>query len=389
MSFEQGTATGYTDLLDKLDAFLRKGHTLTPVYTGTGTGTISLLMGTASSVQETITVTFTSSTAFNVVGSVTGAMGSGTVGSPFAHARCTFTVLAGGTAWAAADTISFVMTLPWTQMRGVAGSEYIWRAPGNAGTDQIFVGAKTFFNASADYYNWRLLGSTGYTSGNFFTNQPGSYTSSVLCLWNQAIPYWFVATGRRVIVVAKISTSYEMAHLGLLDTYASPGQYPYPLAIGGSMAWTTEPAADSVSWRWSSQDVEHSAFWKCKSPLTSHLKTSLALRYPDGQWKGFWYISGSSNHGRIWPWCADPSGASSAMSDLRPCLDGSYQLVPVVIQDAYGDATAVWGEFAGLMATTGYGNSAESTHPVGRSTWLVVQNSYRTTYTDYCAVRLD
>ena len=91
MSWESGTATSYTDLLTRLNAFLLLGHALPPVYTGTGNGLITGLIGTGASVQETITVTLTAATTFDVSGSVTGSMGSGTVGTPFSHANVAFT----------------------------------------------------------------------------------------------------------------------------------------------------------------------------------------------------------------------------------------------------------------------------------------------------------
>ena len=383
MSFEQGTALNHIDLLDRLNAFLTKGHTLAPTYTGTGTGSISGQIGTASSVQETITVTFTGSTAFGVTGSVSGNMGSGTVGAAFSHARVAFTVNAGGTAWAAGDTITFVMTPPWLQKRGLAGSEYIWQAPGNANTDQIFVGATVFSNVSADYYNWRLGGFTGYSSSLAFGAQPGAQTRPCVCLINQAIPYWFIADGRRVMMIAKVSTVYESMFIGLIDAYASPGQWPYPLAVGGSMAWETEPASSDSAWRWSNQADDHSAFWESNSTNISWKTTPLMIRLPTGGWLGFWSkgYDGYLAHGAIWPWI-------SGMVDLRPNLDGSYPLFPLIMNHDYGGSTVTFGEFGGLMATTGHSNISENLHTIGRDSWLVVQNTYRTTRSSYAAFRL-
>ena len=56
MSIEIDTASSSADLLTRLNAFLVKGHTLTPHYTGTGTGLLAGAIGTAVSVQETITI---------------------------------------------------------------------------------------------------------------------------------------------------------------------------------------------------------------------------------------------------------------------------------------------------------------------------------------------
>ena len=385
MSWESGTATSYTDLLDKLNTFITKGHALPPSYTGTGNGLITGLIGTGASVQETITVTLTAATTFDVSGSETGAMGSGTVGTPFSHANVAFTLTAGGTAWVAGDTITFVMTAPWVALRSAAGSEYIWQAPGNAGTDQILVGASVFSDAGADYFNWRLGGFTGYASGNVFTNQPGAMTGPCLPLWNASIPYWFVADGKRVIVVAKVSTVFESAYLGFIDTYPSPGQWAYPLAVGGMLAFVNEPVATSVNWRWSYTGNEHHAFY-LGNPTASaaDAASSLRLRKPDGSWRGFGnngFAASASYPGALWP-------AASGMTDLRPNLDGTYPMFPIIPTENDGTVQNVFGELAGVMSTTGHLNAAENTITVGRETWLVIQNAHRTTKTDYAALRL-
>jgi hypothetical protein len=383
MSWESGTATSYTDLLDKLNTFLTKGHALPPSYTGTGNGLITGLIGTASSVQETITVTLTGATTFTVSGSVTGSMGSGTVDTPFSHANVAFTLTAGDTAWVSGDTITFVLTAPWVALRAVAGTEYIWQAPGNAGTDQILVGASIFSNVGADYYNWRLGGFTGYASGNVFTNQPGGMTGPILPLWNSNIPYWFVADGKRVIVVAKVSTVFESCYLGFIDPYPSPGQWAYPMAVGGMMAFAYEPAATSVSWRWSYAGNGHHAFFVGFPGDAVDAASSLRIRKPDGTWRGFGnsFAASAAYPGALWP-------AASGMTDLRPNLDGTYPMFPVLCTEHDGTTANVFGELAGVMATTGHLNAAENTIAVGRETWLVIQNAHRTTKTDYAALRL-
>lgn len=384
MSIYTGSAANYTALLDALNAALLEGHALSIAWGGAGNGVLSALRGKPSSVQETITVTWTSATAFNVVGSVTGSMGSGTVGSQFSHARLSFTATAGGTPWANGSTAQFVMTPPWTALRSSVGSEYIWRAPGDGGADQIFVGAKVFSNVSADYYNWRLGGFTGYTAGAAFEAQPGAMTDPVVPLWNSAIPYWFMISGKRAIVVAKVSTVYEMAYMGFLDSYASPGQWSYPLAVGGSMSWYSEPAASSANWRWSYAGNEHRGF-PFGGPMNSGTNrdkdSPLRVRKPDGTWRGFSY-SDTASVGTVWPY-------AFGMSDVRACLDGSYPVLPVSLAEDMGAAENPLGELAGVVATTGFSNASENTITQGRASFLVSQNIHRTTKTDYAAFRLD
>jgi flagellar hook protein FlgE len=84
----------------------------TPAYGGTnvGNGTVSALSATASTGTQTITLTATSATQFTVVGSVSGALGTATVGTPFSSGAANFTINAGSTAFAVGDSITIPTT---------------------------------------------------------------------------------------------------------------------------------------------------------------------------------------------------------------------------------------------------------------------------------------
>ncbi len=131
MSSAIGTATDYANLLDLLDTFLTsQGMALAPSYVGTGNGPISGVIGGSASVAEVITITFTDATHFAVVGAVTGAIGTGVVGTPFVSTHINFTITAGGTAFIATDAFTVSMTPPWTSKRRTAGTEMIWESAG-------------------------------------------------------------------------------------------------------------------------------------------------------------------------------------------------------------------------------------------------------------------
>lgn len=74
-----------------------------------GNGSLVNLEPATLSVPEDITVTFTSASAFDVAGSVTGPIGSGTVGAPFASTRIAFTALAGTTSFQAGDAFEIAV----------------------------------------------------------------------------------------------------------------------------------------------------------------------------------------------------------------------------------------------------------------------------------------
>lgn len=390
MSVKIGTATDYADLLNVLDTFLTAtGMALTPSFTGTGNGTIDARGGSAS-VAETITVTFTSATAFNVVGSVSGSLGSGVVGTPFTSTKANLTITAGGTAFVATDAFTFVVCPPWTSLRRVSGSEMIWQAPGNGGTDQIIVGAKEFHDVGTDYYNWRLGGFTAYNSGAAFNQQPGypggpaqAHSSPVLTLWNSSIPYWIIASGRRVILIAKVSTVYVTAYLGFMASYMAPGAFPYPLIVGGNLAFLNDPVVTSSSWRWSYTGNENRDFAiPFPNSMSFDYQSSLQLRLSSGSWRGFDVINTETFFGQVWPFAYIDAGS---FYDWRPNLDGGYPLLPVVLFDATPN---VYGELDGVYATSGFSQGAENTITVAGIKYLVVQNVFRNTKADFFAVRL-
>lgn len=76
----------------------------------TGNGKLgSLTLGTTA-VAETITVTLSNATTFSVTGSVSGSLGTGTVGTAFTSAKVNFTVAAGSTPFAASDNFVIAIT---------------------------------------------------------------------------------------------------------------------------------------------------------------------------------------------------------------------------------------------------------------------------------------
>jgi hypothetical protein len=106
-----------------------------------------------------------------------------------------------------------------------------------SGSDQIFVGIRTFTDSGAN--NWEIAGMAGYQSGERYIFQPGISPGRYevpdhghyVPLNNSTIDYWFFVTGRRIIVVAKMGTTYSSCYLGFLNQYGTSNEYPYPLCV--------------------------------------------------------------------------------------------------------------------------------------------------------------
>lgn len=282
----------------------------------------------------------------------------------------------------------------WTTMRyntpgGTGSDELILRAPGLAAADQIYCGISTFENATADYFNWRVAGFTGYNGALAFGAQPGVMQNVFMQLWNSPIPYWFIGNGRRVIMVAKISTSYMMMYMGFIHTYHSPNQYPYPLAIGGNWAFSPEPSLADVAWRWSNPFFTNTNFpmstqWQPGGGADPLASSTLRMRAPNGVWKQF--NAGQNGQyqdaddSKIWPYMA---GMVNLQQNLGPTAQSP--LFPIILHD---NTPEVYGELDGVFATSGQAIASEDIIQEGGDDYLVVQNVFRTARNTYCAVKL-
>lgn len=251
----------------------------------------------------------------------------------------------------------------WTTLRydtsGV-NHQLILRGPGLSGTEEIFIGLRTYHDASADYYN--LLGGvfTGYVAGNGFDQQPGA--ALVGCpAHNNRIDYWMSLNGQRLALGLKVGTPvYEHLYLGKFLPYARPSQYPYPVVAGGTLVGA---AATRFS------DTAHDFYVRGGSGRGQ-------VRTPGG------WVNLSS-----YPWmntflCG--TGASAVQLQARD-TNSQYPLTPVEICDAGN----IYGQLDGIYHISGFNNAVENTLHVDGVDYVVLQSVYRTGHADYLALRLD
>lgn len=298
------------------------------------------------------------------------------------------------------------------------GSEVLLKATGTSGTDAIYTGIRSEYDAANGWYNLFLNGYTGYDPNETsFFNQPGAINnwSAVTPLdvpmvpcWNAAMPYWFRANGRSFSFGVKVSTSFEGGYLGFILPYATSSQYPYPLAVGGSLV--PQDLDRSSTWRYSYNNLRHSVFPIPGSSTSSPSGTTpnssvLYLRTPDGLWQSFAQRSGvttiyemtqslgspfarSGNRTGVWPTSVRNVGAAAPRRDYREVLGGGYLLQPLIMHQRL-PTDAVWGELEGCMAISGFGNAAEDTTSFAGKNYVIFQNVARTEAHEYWAMALD
>lgn len=272
----------------------------------------------------------------------------------------------------------------WTVMRDNVESGYdrnlILRGPGLAGTEQIFVLIGLYKSVGSDYYNWEIRGATGYNAGDTWINQPGISPAAYFTLWNSATPYWFVGNGRRVIVAAKISTTYVSCYGGLIIPHALPSEYPYPLFIGGNHR--------TQAIRWSDATPNNKCYWS--GVYNSDTSASGFLRLPGGAWQGCGAHSNGSDTAasvaaavKQWPYAHDQENTERVFGSTT-----EYSLFPIVLYSSTLGGN-MYGEFDGVYHISGFANASENTTLVSGVTHVVLQNAHRTVREFYHALKLE
>jgi hypothetical protein len=278
----------------------------------------------------------------------------------------------------------------WTTMRydtsNPASHELILRGEGLSGTEEIYVGFRTYDNVSADYYNIAAAGFTGYVSGNIWSAQPGFRESGVPA-HNQNIDYVIICNPQRIALCLKVGTPvYESCYVGKLLPYARPSQYPYPLVVAGML---NGAAATRYS------ETTHSMPYKGN-------RVNMALRWLDGSYK----------QPLMAPWTNRNFVASVGSSgcDLRDTGD-RYPIAPVTAHEV-SPALNAFGVLDGIGYVSNFNNTVESviqeggTPVVDNPAWTMqqrvdaietaggvahvcFQDVGRTSFNDYYTMRLD
>lgn len=247
-------------------------------------------------------------------------------------------------------------------------TELYLRGEGTAGLDEIYSNIIAFESSGA-YYNWGLNGSIAYRSGRVWNAQPRSSGAgeAYAYLWNRAIPYWFFGSPRRLIVVPKVSTVFQMVHLGLLSPPATEAQYTYPLLIGGCGAVSTAT--------WSTTGDGNTIF-----AGLSGAGPAGRMMVPGGEWVD---VGTAANT------VAAVSDSSAQRGNILPAPDGSYVLEQIWMVDTRDSCRAILGKVDGVFRVSGYLNSAENIITISGTNYLVVPDVYRAGIGDFLAVRMD
>ncbi len=250
----------------------------------------------------------------------------------------------------------------WTTLRYViptdgSNRELIMRGVGLSGTEQIFIGFRSYHSVASDYYNLSVAAFTGYVGAAAFTSQPG-YMESGVPAHNSRIDYWLCANAQRIVFGLKVGVgNYQSAYAGKFLPYGTPGQYPYPVAVFGMLNGV--PAT-----RYS--DTNYSMGYK------GYIAASSAYNGPNARIRD---VMGTWQQAYSAPW--------NAGINLRET--GGYYLGKRLALYNPGN---VWGELDGVRFISGFNQNVENTCVIDGVTNVVLRDVTRTGFGDYYLLEL-
>ncbi|MBB3231701.1 hypothetical protein [Halomonas stenophila] len=272
-----------------------------------------------------------------------------------------------------------------------SASQFLLRGPGLAGGDNIYVSFNLHADATNDVYGVALCGHDGVLDTSLayddhINTSPRMWTPA----FSSAMPYWFVANGRRFVAIWKCSTVYEACYGGLGLAFSTPAGYPYPLVIGGS--------SETYALRYSVDTWLHTNFVdpgprdKTSEDAFNSSATggrSLLVRLPGGSWQYFDNGDYNGQRATTYPWAGAGLIGNNFLEQARPLLGGGYLLSPVTTIIDRSEAKGALMALDGVYHVPGIGNAAEDLITVGGVDHLVVQNAYRSDFEGFWALALD
>lgn len=274
------------------------------------------------------------------------------------------------------------------------------RGPGLGAADNIFVNLRLHLDtvAGSDAWSVDVFGATAFDSGSSFENMPGNSAigsrKSIVPLFDQSMPFWFFANGRRFIIIAQVTTSvYVNCYCGFILPF-SPSvaalEYTYPLYIGASLTRS--------GLRFSStSNTNHRSFWQPGFDSTS--AGGGILYTPGNFWLNFQNLDAggsiysqlsSTGNGQTVPYAngSYSSQVQTRMENQELLLGGDYLLTDVtLVRGVQETGLEAYGVLDGVVHVSGVSQSAQNTLIEGGDTYTVYQEAFRTGQADYVAIK--
>jgi hypothetical protein len=284
------------------------------------------------------------------------------------------TLVAAGENWVAEKDELFtprtIYNVTGTSLTGDMRGLYL-NGPGLAGQDNVHVNILRY-QRTGNYQNWGMAGATAFDTNQAWENQPGIVVAQlnipIFVLTSADIDYWFIANGRRFIIICEIGGDFHVSYGGLILPYAKPSEFPYPLFVAGStQAFDASPASALNN------------FYTVINAYSALFRTPNGVIYRCGNLS-------SIDQMATWPYYE-----SATYLNITNNPDDSFTLLPMVFytDDLGGN---VYGEPQGCFYVSNFGTTNllnQDIVQVGGVDHLVVQDTDDSSQNHWAAFRLE
>lgn len=274
------------------------------------------------------------------------------------------------------------------------------RGPGLGASDSIYVNLRLTLQTAAgtDAWNMSCFGATSYNNTLTFETMPGtSINPKVMPMYDQSMPYWFFANGRRFMIIAQVTSSvYVNCYCGFILPF-SPSvaalEYTYPLYIGASMADDDRRFSDTNS-------GANRAFW---DPAYDSATVGGGTLYtPGNSWLEFINFASATSTSTHSSFSSTPGGSTvpyvgcsysgriqADVVNQEPLLGGTYLLTDVMLVEGSDDDNEkdAFGVLDGVVHISGVSQASQNTVVEGADTYTVFQEGFHTGQENYAALK--
>lgn len=281
-------------------------------------------------------------------------------------------------------------------------TDYVLRGKGLSDQDSIYIALRRDdSNIANDVSSWYMLGATGVIATANAYNLHVNMTPFPVKMFARPNPmeYWFIANGRRFIIIVQVGTVYETMYGGFFLPYADPTVYTYPLFVGGSSG----SGGPSESTTHTSVRDDHTAF--CfpsynSATSASGYNPSAWLMDPSGNWLrcskdntlapvniGPRFFGQGLGLGADLQQFANSNGYGYDSLSAREgtLYGGGYAMTPMTLTQA-SPSDQTFGVLDGVYRVSGRSQSILNKLQADNSVHIVFQNTFRTALGEWFAV---
>ena len=258
-----------------------------------------------------------------------------------------------------------------------------FKGKGLDGQDSIIVPMVLRQNVTSNYYTLSAYPARAYDRTKAVDMQfvsTNGYDTYPACMsiWQTTMKYWFIANGRRFIIIAKVANRYVSMYCGLFLPSGTDTEYSYPLYIGGNHG------TDGTPYTYEATSNQRS-FFNPQANDSNYPRSSAYLIVPSGElacgdnYDGSSFSSNVTHQFKTYPY--------NNNHYLTKTIDGQYLLLPIdIVQDRPVMQHLGW--LDGVFYVSGFENSPENIVQVAGVDYICIPAVVQNDYNNYAAIAL-